>query len=233
MHHLANGGNAAADISVLGLTTAATGPVGATTGKVLTGITAFITGSKSVINQDILYKQTIENIIYQMDTDRATRLTNINTSMSGVGYTLAQAKDDLLLYFAAGTWDDAITSMQTTLASNQANCQAQADQSKVSQAQIGTGSGAGGSGPAATPTNCPPAPAAPPPLAYTAATNGTYFQAASGVGLFKVTTAPTSATSSITVAFSPDGKSFSPLKPMQFSLFVTLVNPVPVKPPSP
>lgn len=234
LHHFADDGNAVADISVLGLTTAATGPIGATTGKVLTGVAAFVTGSKSVINQDLLYKQTIENIIHQMDADRASRLNIINASIGGAGYTLAMAKDDLLLYFAAGTWDDAITTMQTTLATNQANCQAQADQSKIIQAQTTSGSGSGGGAPAPTSSNCQPAASPPPPLTYKAVTAGLCFQQSGTLAIFKVSNPPPSATGQMTVTYAPDGQTFLPgsLTPT-FPGFAIMVNPVPVKCPSP
>jgi hypothetical protein len=229
LHHFADDGNAIADASVLGLTTAATGPIGATTGKYLTGFASFITGTKSILNQDLLYKQAIENIIHQMDTDRATRLTNINAAMSGSNYTLAQAKDDLLLYFAAGTWDDAITTIQTTIAANQVKCQAQADQSSVNQAQSAGNAGT----PAATPTTCPPAPSPPPPLTYTAATKGVCFQQNGTPGIYEVVKPTPTATGQITVSFAPDGKTFlANSQTMSFAQFTPLVNPLPVKCPS-
>lgn len=231
LHHLVDNGNAAADITVLGLTTAATGPIGATTAKVLTGVAAFVTGSKSVINQDLLVRKAIEDIIHQMDTDRATRLTNINNAVGGAGYTLAQAKDDLLLYFAAGTWDSALTSIETTLATNQTNCQAQADQAKANQAQTTAGAAAGGGAPAATATNCPPAASPPPALTIAAAKANTIFAVSTGAGYFKVQTAAASQTGTIAVIYSADGKSFTgAAMNVPFATFVGWVKPTPVTP---
>lgn len=231
LHHFADDGNAAADVTVLGLTTAATGPISTVAKTILAGAGAFVSGTKSILNQDLLYKQTIEILINQMDTDRDTQFKTMLNEMSGT-YTMRQAKDDLLLYFAAGTWDHAITSLQTAVAANQANCKAQTDAAKVTQAQLG----GKGTPPGATPsdttsassstTACPPAGAQPPPLTPASAAVGKVFSALTGVGTFRVDKAVTSA-GLITVSFAPDGKTYSPLQPMAFTLFVQYVNPVP------
>jgi len=232
LHHVADDGNAAADMTVLGLTTAATGPISTVAKTILAGAGAFVSGSKSILNQDLLYKQTIEILINQMDTDRDTQFKTMLNEMSGT-YTMRQAKDDLLVYFAAGTWDHAITSLQTAVAANQANCKAQTDAAKVTQAQLG----GKGTPPGATPndtappstsaTACPPTGAQPPPLTPAVAAVGKVFSALTGVGTFRVDKAATS-TGLITVSFAPDGKTYSALQPMAFSLFAQYVSPVPI-----
>jgi hypothetical protein len=234
LHHFADDGNAVADMSVLALTGAATGPVSTVAKTTLSGISTFIGGSKSILNQDLLYKQTVEILINQMDTDRDNQFKTMIKEMGGGSYSMEQAKADLLEYFAEGTWDHAVTSLQTAVASNQANCKAQTDAAKVAQSN-GTANAAptgGTTGSTTTPassTSCSSTTTTT-TLTPTVATAKTIFQATNGVTFYQVVKAAGSTSDPITVAFSTDGENFpTTLAPMPFSIFVLLVNPTPVK----
>ena len=239
LHHYADNGNAVADIGVLGLTTAATGPIGSSLKTILSGTATLVGGSKSILNQDLLYQKAIEDIINQMDIDRYTQFNTIMEQMKTT-YTLEQAKADLLEYFADGTWDHAIVSLQATVAAKKANCKAQTDTNKVSLAQSGAAmSDNTTSSPAPTPAT-PPAggtPAKPagtsttpatttnpapttndcgpttstqaPTLTVQAAQAGKIFPVSAGAGYYKIKTAAASSTDFIYVIYSADGKSFT------------------------
>lgn len=130
LHHFADQGEMVADLAVLGVTTAATGPVSVLAKTVLSAVGTFIGGGKTIVSDDLLHKQAIEILLNQMDSDRDQQFTLMIKEMAGT-YTLAQAKDDLLAYFAAGTWDHAITSLQNKAAVSQANCKAETNTTKL------------------------------------------------------------------------------------------------------
>lgn len=224
LHHLADDGNAAADIGVLGLTTAATSPVSTAAKTILSGLGTVLGGSKTILNQDLLYKQTIEIVINQMDADRNRQFTLMLAEMNGGKYTLEQAKDDLLAYFAAGTWDHAVTSLQSKTAANQANCAAQADAAKLAKSQSPTDGTAGAAAAASNPAGCLSAEGTGAAAISSAdAIAGSTFQAANGLGIYKVTGAMDAVTGKIAVAYAPDGKTYVSLPPMAFSAFAVLV----------
>jgi hypothetical protein len=152
LHHLADGGNAALDVANIGLTTAATATPGAAAKTVLSAIATGLLGTKTVLNEDLLYKQTIALVLNQMDADRDRQFAVMLKEMNDGNYTIGQAKDDLLLYFEYGTFDHAISSLQAAAAANKANCEAQRDNAKAQMAAT----------PPATTTGCPPQPAAQP-----------------------------------------------------------------------
>ena len=167
-------GNAGADVSILGLTTASTGPVGALAHSVLSGVATLVGGARTAVNQDILYKTSIENIIHQMDADRHKRFTVIlaklkptspPTPAGAPGYSWPNAKDDLLVYFAAGTMGHALVSLQTVAATNQANCETENDKAQTGAPQSATTSAATCPAQTQAPTPAPQTPpisAAPP-----------------------------------------------------------------------
>lgn len=225
LHHFADQGNAAADITVLGLTTAATGPISSVAKTVLSGLGTIVGGSKSILNQDLLYKQTIEIVISQMDADRDRRFTLMLKEMSGSNYTLGAAKDDLLAYFAAGTWDNALTTLQSKVAANQANCQVEINAAKLKSSQ-----GNGGTPPSAISSFACPTAVSPPNanigvITPSSATAGSTFKAADGVGIYKVVTPASSPTADIVVSYARDGKNYVAKPPMPFSEFLKLVEP--------
>jgi hypothetical protein len=157
LHHFADYGNAVADITSLGLSTAATATGVSAVKTVLSAINAGVTGSKSIINEDLLYKQAIELLLTQMDADRDKQfsviLGQLNDKTSH--YTIAQAKDDMLVYFGDGTWDHAIVSLQAKASANLANCQAAVDNAKTSATTGSTQSPSTATGCSASPPSVP------------------------------------------------------------------------------
>jgi len=133
LHHFADGGDAVFDITTLGLNTAGAVTPAAAAKTVLAAMAAAVGSTKTILNQDLLYKQTIEILINQMDADRDRQFTVMLKEMDDdkSTYSMGQAKDDLLLYFAAGTWDHAIAALQASTAANQANCKRQLNKAKV------------------------------------------------------------------------------------------------------
>jgi len=246
LHHAADDGNAWAEMTVLGLTTAATGPVGLVAKTALSGVSTFVGGSKSILNQDLLYQKAIEDVINQMDIDRDTQFNTMLGQMKG-NYSIEQAKADLLEYFSAGTWDHAIVSLQTTIAAKKNDCKNQTDANKVNAAATSAtapatpGSPApGAAAPAAplttgtpppasaTTNNCGPATPTPTALTPDIAKAGKIFQTTAQT-FFKVTTAAKTPTDKITVEYSTDISNFSSKnsETLVFSDFARLVTPTP------
>ena len=138
LHHFVDDGAAAFDIGSLGLNAVGT-LVGATGVKTtMSALAGALTGTKSIVNEDVLMKTAIEVVINQMDTDRQTQFNVMLGEMQGGNYTLAQAKDDLLIYFGDGTFDHALVSLQTQTAAIGAACKAATDQAKVNASQTTT-----------------------------------------------------------------------------------------------
>jgi hypothetical protein len=113
--------NAATDISVLGLNAAGTLVGGATTKAILAAISGGIVGTNAVINKDILYNQTINTLILQMDADRAAQKKIIigklsDTSKTYADYPLSAAENDAIAYYEAGTLPSAIKSFAQSAA---------------------------------------------------------------------------------------------------------------------
>src|SRR5439155_11178837 len=131
LHHLADNGNALADITVLGLNTAGTVVGGAAIKAILHAVAAGVGGSKTIINEDILYKRTIITILNQMDADRDKQFGVMLKEMKGRDYTIGQARDDLLLYFEAGTFDHGVSSLEAVAAANKEDCKTKRDDTKV------------------------------------------------------------------------------------------------------
>jgi hypothetical protein len=99
----------------------------------LAAIGTSVAGAKTTIDADYLYKQSIELVINQMEADRnaefALMIAEMQSDIDAYGYN--EAMDDLLKYYAAGTWDRAITSLQTATAANANACQAAVTMAKV------------------------------------------------------------------------------------------------------
>ncbi len=133
---MVNGGNAAADIAGLGLGLAGTISPGEAVKTLLAAIGTSVAGAKTTIDADYLYKQSIEMVINQMEADRNAQFALMIQEMQGdtdtYGYN--EAMDDLLKYYAYGTWERAITSLQTATAANANACQAAVTTAKVAKA---------------------------------------------------------------------------------------------------
>jgi hypothetical protein len=125
---LVDTGNAATDIIGIGVSSAATLVPGATTKSILSAINTSLAGAKAKIDSDVLYSKSVSLILTQMDADRADWksriLAQINDPLKSSAYTMYQASVDLLSYYQAGTWDHALTSLDTQASSNLNNCQA-------------------------------------------------------------------------------------------------------------
>jgi hypothetical protein len=73
--------NLASDITALGLTTAATLTGAKTTKTILSALAAGVIGVKGYVSSDLLYNLTVQVIINQMNTDRATSHCTILTQL--------------------------------------------------------------------------------------------------------------------------------------------------------
>ena len=147
VHSLAAGGNAVFDVAGLAFSTAAMASPANAAKTILAALAAGALGLKTALNEDLLYKQAIETVLNQMDSDRdrqfAIMLSRMNAGLQPGGpvYTMGAAKDDLLIYFQAGTFDHGITSLQVAAAANKAHCQAQLENAKVATAAPSSGPG--------------------------------------------------------------------------------------------
>jgi hypothetical protein len=117
--------NFVADVSVLGLTTAAT-LASVDSAKILSAIAAGITGTRKSWNEDILYSYSIQTILQQMRTDRALVDSQIQARLAGgKPYdNIFEAANDLFNYDVAGSWEHAMSSLQINIAATTAACQA-------------------------------------------------------------------------------------------------------------
>jgi len=136
LHHLVNGGNTAADVTGIGLGLAGTITPGQAAKTLLAAIGTAVAGAKTTIDADFLYKQSIEMVINQMDADRDAQFAVMVTEMNGDidTYGFNEAMDDLLKYYSYGTWDHAITSLQTATAAKANACEAALTNAKVAKA---------------------------------------------------------------------------------------------------
>lgn len=118
--------NFVADVSVLGLTTAA--PLASVdSAKILSAIAAGITGARKSWDEDVLYSYSIQEILLQMRTDRALADSQIQARLapSGKPYdNIYEASVDLYNYDIAGSWEHAMSSLQLSVAATTAACQA-------------------------------------------------------------------------------------------------------------
>ncbi len=109
---------------------------GAAIKAILHAVAAGVGGSKTIINEDILYKRTIITILNQMDADRDKQFAVMLKEMKG-NYTIGQARDDLLIYFEAGTFDHGVSSLEAVAAANKEDCKTKRDDTKVAASSVG------------------------------------------------------------------------------------------------
>lgn len=114
-----SGGNAAADITVLGLGAAGTLVPTATTKAILAAISAGIVGAKGIIDKDVLYNAGIQTLILKMDADRAAVRRRIieNLKQNELVYPFEAAELDTGDYFRVGTLSNALITLQGDAAS--------------------------------------------------------------------------------------------------------------------
>jgi len=118
--------NFVADVSVLGLTTAAT-LASVDSAKILSAIAAGITGTRKSWDEDVLYSYSIQQILLQMRTDRALADSQIQARLASGGKpydNIYEATNDLFNYDVAGSWEHAMSSLQLNVAATTAACQA-------------------------------------------------------------------------------------------------------------
>ena len=159
-----NGGNTAADLTILGLGSAGALVPGATTKAILAAISAGISGGKGIVDRDLLYNAGIQTLIQKMDGDRGVIRVKITTNLAKYDektYPFEQAELDSADYYQAGTLTDALISLQGQAAS-QANAASTAINGTV-QPPASAGQ---------TPAIVIPAPAAPQPAAPLAPASG-------------------------------------------------------------
>lgn len=117
--------NFVADVSVLGLTTAAT-LASVDSAKILAAIAAGITGTRKSWDEDVLYSYSIQQILLQMRTDRALADAQIQVRLASGGKpydNIYEAANDLYNYDVAGSWEHAMSSLQLNVAATTAACQ--------------------------------------------------------------------------------------------------------------
>jgi peptidoglycan hydrolase-like protein with peptidoglycan-binding domain len=111
--HAADSGNLTGDILALGLTTAGSITPGAAGARLFSALATGVLGVKSFVNEDVFFKQTITIITGEMDSDRADVFAKIEPHVQATPYDRSQMIDDLLAYYEAGTFQHALTSLQT------------------------------------------------------------------------------------------------------------------------
>jgi len=138
LRSLIDDGFAFGDVVGVGLSTAATAVGGASAKTILSAINVGLGTTKTKIDSDILYSNSINLVLTQMDTDRADWksriLAQINNPTDDKTYTMYQAADDLLSYYEAGTLDHALSSLTTQTSANLTGCQAAVKSEQTSKA---------------------------------------------------------------------------------------------------
>jgi len=123
------------DTAVLGLGSAGTYGVAASTVKVLSAISASLTGTRAAFDSNVLQKQAIPAVIAKMRALRAERMKDLQSGMMkkvGRGYTprpwseysITQGLNDLVAYYNAGTFVGAIAGIQADAGKQQKEAEA-------------------------------------------------------------------------------------------------------------
>lgn len=138
LHGSISYGSTLLDTVTLGLNSAGTLTPGGTT-QILSAIAAGVSGFKTTVNEDILYKNSIHMILQQMEKDRALRATLILIKLKNKAYqTMLEAASDLYAYDRAGSWTDALVAMQSDTGNKLSECKAQLRQTELTAATNGT-----------------------------------------------------------------------------------------------
>jgi len=109
--HAVNSGTFLGDFISLGLDTAGAITPGATAAKLFSALAGAATGTKSLVSQDILYKQTITILISEMDSDREEEAEKIEKGLAA-NPPIAEVIDELLVYYEIGTFQHALVTLQ-------------------------------------------------------------------------------------------------------------------------
>jgi hypothetical protein len=94
--------------------------------KILSAISAVASNGKTVFNQDVLYKDTIQILISTMRADRSKDAAAMKLAMQGTitAYPMYQAKNDLLQYLYDGTITHALAEANQDASATAQKCQA-------------------------------------------------------------------------------------------------------------
>jgi hypothetical protein len=123
------------DTAVLGLGSAGTYGVAASTVKVLSAISGSLTGTRAAFDSNVLQKQAIPAVIAKMRALRAQGMKDLqNGMMIKVGeryaprpwqeYSITQGLNDLVAYYNAGTFVGAIAGIQADAGKQQKDAEA-------------------------------------------------------------------------------------------------------------
>jgi hypothetical protein len=124
------GGAFVADMGILGTTLASSVTAGAATKATLSAIAAGITGTKTAVDADVLFNNSMLSLIAKMDADReqikVSILNNLNvTDGKTKGYISRwQLRDDLVAYFEAGQLHNTIIGITNTAGATLNTCKA-------------------------------------------------------------------------------------------------------------
>ncbi len=110
--HAVNNGTVFADFTALALNTAGAITPGAAAAKLFNALSLGVNSTKTLVNQDILYKQTVTILISEMDSDRSTvAKTNEANLGKTPAPTAAEVVNGLLSYYEAGTFQHALITL--------------------------------------------------------------------------------------------------------------------------
>jgi outer membrane protein OmpA-like peptidoglycan-associated protein len=137
LHGSVSYGSALLDTVSLGLNTAGSLTPG-NANQILSAVAAGVGGVKTTINEDILYKNSVQMILLQMEKDRAAQAVIILTSLDTHKYrSMTEAAIDLYAYDRAGTWTSALVAMQADSGKATAECKAQLEATQLDSAKTG------------------------------------------------------------------------------------------------
>jgi hypothetical protein len=159
-----SGGSLVADLGILGTTLASTATPAASAKATLSAIAAGITGTRTAVDADVLYNNSLVSLIAKMDSDRAQQKVAMLTIIkSTTGYdNFVQLQGDLLSYYESGEIHNAIIGITNSAGAKLSQCSADA-QSLQNSNTAPNGCTSSGQSAVAQP---PPAPhVAPPPAA--------------------------------------------------------------------
>jgi hypothetical protein len=129
-----NYGSLAADLATLGLSAASTVAAAKATKTVLSATITAITGAKTAVDTDLLYKSSVTNVINAMEKDRAKVENSIaNALKTPESYSIGQLSDDLVNYYQAGTFVRGIVSLQGTTSAQAKACKQKAEHTKLAK----------------------------------------------------------------------------------------------------
>lgn len=149
-----NTGTTAVDMGVLGLNTIGAFTQDGTT-QILSAIATGLGGIKATVNEDLLYKSSITLILQQMKKDRASWATIIQKHLDTTnGYqSMYEAATDLYAYYRAGSWTEALISIQTNAGAQTAQCEAELKNAKMALETKDTKATATATCPTSVPSN--------------------------------------------------------------------------------